>query len=59
MGHLDLIGVGDNKNFMSRYIMKVIIAIINIITISLNSTTATKVVKISWKHFNDAHVSEQ
>ena len=29
------IGMGDNKNFMSRYIMRVIIMIIDIITISV------------------------
>ena len=40
------VGMGHNKNFMSRCIMTVIIAIINIIMVSLNSTTATKFVKI-------------
>ena len=37
--------------------MRVIIAIINIIKISLNSTTATKIMKIRWKHFIDVYVS--
>ena len=43
---LDL-GMGDNKNFMSRYIIRLIITIIDIITISLNSATGTKIVEIS------------
>ena len=30
-----VVGMGDNKNFMSRYIMRVIITIIDIITISV------------------------
>ena len=38
--------MGDNKDFMSRYIIRVIITIIDIITISLNSATGTKIVKI-------------
>ena len=42
-----LVGMGDNKNFMSRYIIRVIITIIDIITISLNSAIGTKIVKIS------------
>ena len=33
--------------------------IIDIITISLNSATGTKIVKISWKYFADMNVSEQ
>ena len=31
---------------------------IDIIMISLNSTTATKIVKIRWKNFTDVHVCE-
>ena len=54
-----VIGMGDNKNFMSRYIKRVIITIIDIITISLNSTTGTKIVKMSRKYFTDMNVSEQ
>ena len=56
-----ILRMGDKKNFMSRYmyIMRVIIAIVDIITISLNNTTATKIVKIRWKHFTDVHVTEQ
>ena len=42
---------------MSSCIMRVIIAMIDIIMISLNSTTATNIVKIRWKHFTDVHVS--
>ena len=42
-----VLGMGDDKNFMSRYIIRVIIMIIDIITISLNSTTGTKIVKMS------------
>ena len=38
--------------------MRVIIAMIDIIMISLNSTTATKIVKIRWKRFTDVYVSE-
>ena len=49
--------MGNNKNFMSWYIMRVIIAIIDNIMISL--TTAAKIVKIRWKHFTDVNVSEQ
>ena len=49
----------DNKNFVLQYIVRVTIAIINIITISLNSIIATKIVKIRWMHFTDVHVSEQ
>ena len=45
--HAFRLGMGDNKNFMSRYIIRVIITIIDIITISLNSATGTKIVKIS------------
>ena len=37
--------------------MRVIIAMIDIIMISLNSTTVTKIVKIRRKHFTDVHVS--
>ena len=44
---IESVGMGDNKNFMSRYIIRVIITIINIIMISLNSATGTKIVKIS------------
>ena len=51
--------MGDNKNVMSRNIMRVIIAMIDIIMFSLNSTTATKIVKIRWKRFTDVYVSEQ
>ena len=51
--------MGDNKNFMSRYIIRVIITIIDIIMISLNSATGTKVVEISQKYFTDMNVSEQ
>ena len=47
--------MGDNKKFMSQYIM---IVIIDIITISLNSTTGTKTVKIRWKYFTDVNVSD-
>ena len=54
-----LLGMCDNKNFMSRYIIRVIITIIDIITISLNSTTGTKIVKMSRKYFNDMNDSEQ
>ena len=39
-------GMSDNKNFVSQYIVRVTIAIINIITISLNGIIATKIVKI-------------
>ena len=46
-----VIGMGDNKNFMSRYIIRVIITIIDIITISLNSATGTKIVKIKSQIF--------
>ena len=52
-------GMGDNKNFMSRYIIRVIIMIIDIITISLNSATGTKIVNTSRKYFIDMNVSEQ
>ena len=52
------IGMGNTKIFVSQYIMRLIIAIINIITISLNST-ATKIVKIRLKHFTDVHLSKQ
>ena len=45
--YTNLLGMGDNKNFMSRYIITVIITIIDIITISLNSATCTKIVEIS------------
>ena len=38
--------MGDNKNFMSRHIIRVIIMIIDIIMISLNSATGTKIVKV-------------
>ena len=31
----------------------------DVIMISLNSTTATKIMKIRWEHFIDVHVSEQ
>ena len=33
--------------------------VIDIIMISLNSTTATRIVKIRCKHFTDVHVFEQ
>ena len=49
----------DDKNFMSRYIIRVIITIIDIITTSLKSATATKIVKISRNYFTDMNVSEQ
>ena len=39
--------------------MRIINAMIDLIMISLNSTTATKIVKIRWKHFTDVYVSEQ
>ena len=51
--------MGDNKNFMSRYIIRVIITIIDIITISLNSATGTKIVKMRQKYFTDMNASEQ
>ena len=35
--------IGDNKNFMSRYLMRVTITIIDIIMISLNGTTDTNI----------------
>ena len=35
------VGMGDNKNFMLRYIIRVIIMIIDIIMISLNNATGT------------------
>ena len=54
-----VLGMGDNKNFMSRYIIRVIITIIDIITISLYSTTGTKIAKMSQKYFTDMNVSEQ
>ena len=41
-----IVGMGNNKDFMSRYIIRVIITIIDIITISLNSATGTNIVKI-------------
>ena len=44
------LGMGNNKNFKSQYIMRVIIVIIDIIMISLNSATATKIMNITWKH---------
>ena len=47
--------MGDNH---VRYIMRVIVAMIDIIMISLNSTTANKIVMIRWKRFTDVHVSE-
>ena len=53
------IGMGDSKNFMSRYIIRVIITIIDIITISFNSATGTKIVKMSWKYFTDMNVAGQ
>ena len=53
------LGMGDNKNFMSQYIIRVIITIIDIITISLNSATGTKIVKMKQKYFTDINVSEQ
>ena len=38
MNHEDFrLGMGDNKNFMSRYIIRVIMMIINIIMISLQA----------------------
>ena len=57
--HVCMLGMGDNKDFMSRYIIRVIITIIDIITISLNSATGTKIVKIVKKYFTDMNVSEQ
>ena len=57
--HYIRIGIGDNKNFMSRYIIQVIIMTIDIITISLNSSIGTKIVKMSRKCFTDMNVSEQ
>ena len=42
------IGINIYKNFISRYIMRVTITIIDIIMISLDTTTATKIVKIRW-----------
>ena len=53
------VGMGDNKDFMSRYIIRVIITRIDIIMISLNSATGTKIVKMSRKYFTDMNVSEQ
>ena len=47
--------MGDNH----IYIMRVVIAMIYIIVISLNSTTVTKIVKIRQKRFTDVYVSEQ
>ena len=35
------IGMGDNNNFISQYIIRIIITIIDIIMISLNSATGT------------------
>ena len=52
------LGMGDNKNFMSRYIIRVIITIIDIIMISLNSATGTKIMKMSQKYITDMNVSE-
>ena len=40
------IGIKYLQNFISRYIMRVTITIIDIIMISLDTTTATKIVKI-------------
>ena len=54
-----MLGMGNNKNFMPRYIIRVIITIIDIITISLNSATGTKIMKMSQKYFTDVNVSEQ
>ena len=45
--YIHTLGMGDNKNFMSQYIIRVIITIIDIITVSLNSATGTKIVEIS------------
>ena len=42
--------MGNNKKFMSWYIMRVIIMLIDIITILLKSTTVTTIVKISSLH---------
>ena len=36
--YLYAVGMGDNKNYMSQYIMRVIITIIDIITISFKLT---------------------
>ena len=58
ISNMSLLGMGDSKNFMSRYIIRVIITIIDIITISLNSATGTKIVKIN-KNITDMNVSEQ
>ena len=44
----------NNKNFISWYIMRIIITIIDIV-ISLNSTTGTKIVKTRWKNFTDVN----
>ena len=41
------VALGNNKTFLSQYIIRVIIMIINIIMISLNSATGTKIVKIT------------
>ena len=53
--------MGVNRNFMSQYItsMRVVITIIDIITISLNSTKGTKIVKIRWNYFTIVNISEQ
>ena len=56
---LYLVGMGDNKNFMSQYIIRVIIMIIDIIMVSLNSATGTKSVKMKCKYFTDMNVPEQ
>ena len=53
------LGIGDTKTSChNSYIIRVIIMIIDIIMTSLNSTTATKIVKTKWKYFTDVHVSE-
>ena len=45
--------MGDNKNFISRYIIRVII------TISLNSATGTKIVKKSQKYFTNMNAKQK
>ena len=40
--YMYVLGMGDNQNFMSRYIMRIIITIIDIITISIYLTKILK-----------------
>ena len=54
-----VLGMGDDKNFMSRYIIRIIITIIDIIMITLNSATGTKIVKVRQKYFTNMNVSGQ